>query len=242
MAHGLPDYGIAAPKVTVAGLEDMAELAARLGSPNTFERKGDVLWMDDFNDGIHKWVVELTEDRGTVTWEGNHSRNGGFCVKLTTGDTFEDLVRILRRMPIAVVSKMGLEVSFVTHGLLGDVYFEMLLYDGTYAHNVAVYWRRADSQWIYTDADGNEAPLLPLMKLTETDYTFHTMKLVADFTTHYFQYLIVDNTIFDMSTIPYKYGLDDTAPCFIIYIHCTNHSEDEVTVYVDDVIVTQNEP
>ena len=78
MAHGARDFGIYAPKETIVTIEDLGELAVRLGSPVNYDRKGDVVWVDGFEDGIDKWDIDLTLGRGSFTWESAHSRDGGF--------------------------------------------------------------------------------------------------------------------------------------------------------------------
>jgi len=242
MAHGLPDYGVYAPKVTVSALADMAELAARLGSIDTFERKGDVLWLDDFNDGIHKWTTELTEDRGSVEWDGNHARNGGFCAKLTSGDEEDDKARIIRKMPIASLSKIGLEVSFTVHANAKTVQFELHLNEGLYKHNIAVGWTAIDKVWTYTLTEGVYVDLEPSVTLATDEWVFHTMKIVADLNTHKFCHLISNYTHFDMTDIPYYYTGEELAPYLHLYVTCIGNGDGAAIMYVDDVILTQNEP
>ncbi|GAI06639.1 unnamed protein product, partial [marine sediment metagenome] len=44
MIHGHADYGAGAPGKTIYSMLDVGELAARLGSPVTSDRAGNVMW------------------------------------------------------------------------------------------------------------------------------------------------------------------------------------------------------
>jgi len=54
MAHGTPDWGVTASKKTIYSLHDMGELAVRLGSIVSFDRRGDVIFSDSFQNGLGK--------------------------------------------------------------------------------------------------------------------------------------------------------------------------------------------
>ena len=55
MAHGAPDWFGTTPQGMVHRVADLAELAARLGSPDVFDRRGNVLFMDSFENGQNNW-------------------------------------------------------------------------------------------------------------------------------------------------------------------------------------------
>ena len=46
MVHTLPDYSTKYRMTNVFGNIDHSELAARLGSPSTFDRRGNIIFMD----------------------------------------------------------------------------------------------------------------------------------------------------------------------------------------------------
>jgi len=52
MPRGHPDYGQAGPTSLIATVPDLGELAARLGSNNTWDRRGFILWYDDFEASV----------------------------------------------------------------------------------------------------------------------------------------------------------------------------------------------
>ena len=95
MAHGHPDYGGAAPLATVYTLQDLAELAARLGSIDVFDRRGNVLLLDDFESGIKKWLFGGTGSY-SAGWICDRAEHGGFCLSIQTEGAATSLVSAYR--------------------------------------------------------------------------------------------------------------------------------------------------
>lgn len=242
MAHGAPDFGIYAPKETIIRIEDLGELAVRLGSIVNFDRKGDVLWLDDFEDGISKWVKVLTGGRGSVVWSAVHSQNKGFSALLTTGDTDEDAVGIIRYLPVLVFSKIGFEASFTIDANIKfiDFLFYMALQDDR--HYARIRHIVATNTWQYYDWEGEYQDLSPTFRLYRRDEFFHTVKFVFDLTTQYYSHCKVDDTIFDLSSYKYRRTGGNGSFACSFYIKITNNAAVEATSYVDNAIVTQNEP
>ena len=65
MTHGVQDFGASSGQNSTYGLTDLGELAVRLGSPVSFDRRGDVVMMETFEDGLDAWVTD-----GLWSWLG----------------------------------------------------------------------------------------------------------------------------------------------------------------------------
>jgi len=242
MVHGGPDYGIYAPKTTIISIEDLGELAARLGSIVNFDRKGDVLWLDDFEDDISKWRSQLTGDRGSVLWSPNHPHSKGFSLKATTGETNEDEVSLTKWFASPVLSRIGCEYHFTSHEKLGYIAFANQIMPGTGRYTGSVKYTRATKTWQYYDATEGFTDLSPTMELEEGEYAYNAVKLVMDFTTNYYVSLIVNKTTYDLSSYPLR-SLDWAyEPGMRPQITIQNNSAAAAIIYFDNVIITQNEP
>jgi len=242
MVHGGPDYGIYHPKTTIISIEDLGELAVRLGSIVNFDRKGDVLWFDDFEDGIDKWVPTLTADRGSIEWSSIHSHNKGFSALLTSGATDGDVIGISRWLPILVFSKIGFEVSFTVDANIKFIDFIFYLEDGTSRHYARMRHIMSTHTWQYYDSGGTYRDLSPTVELYKRDEFFHTMKFVFDLATLYYSHLKVNDTTFDLSDKKYRKTTLGTGYHCYFYIRVENNAAVEATSYIDNVIITQNEP
>jgi len=242
MVHGGPDYGIYAPKTTIISIEDLGELAVRLGSIVNFDRKGDVLWLDDFEDDITKWESELTGDRGSVLWSPNHPQSKGFSLKATTGDTNEDEVLLSKWFASPVLSRIGCEYHFISHNKLGYIIFANQIMPGVGRKWGSVKYTRATQTWQYYDVTLGWTDLSPTMELEEGEYTYNAVKLVLDFVTNYYVSLIVNKTTYDLSSYPLKPQAWLYEPGLRPTITIRNNSAAAAIVYFDSVVITQNEP
>lgn len=242
MTHGFPDYGVGAPKQTIYAMLDFGELAARLGSPVTFDRRGDVMWFDDFEHGPNKWATSLTGSGGSVDITNEKARTGALSCKVITGDSENDYAHIIHREPYPVLSKMGLEYSLLTAETTAVLYFIYDIYTGTYRHSAKIKLELATHSWYYGNSSGLWVALPTTAKLTQSSYTFHTVKLVIDTTTRKYVRLIGDNVSYDMSALSYRYVADATDPIIKVQLSFYPTEDASKTIYYDDVILTQNEP
>src|SRR3990167_1185649 len=113
MTRSYPDWGRSAPVATVAPLADLGELAARLGSINTYDRRGNVAWLDDFEATLNKWGTGGDGTGNAVAISTSRARHGAQSVKLTTGSTGAKESEIFHPEAYPVLGKYGIEYSFV---------------------------------------------------------------------------------------------------------------------------------
>lgn len=243
MPKGQPDYGLYAKTSTITGVSDLGELAARIGSIDTFDRGGNVIWLDDFEEGIEKWrIVTNTGDRGSFLWSPEKARNGGFSMKLSCGDVTDDILRVDHSLSMPVISRIGLEFSMQVESIEGIFAFTSYLYDGETQHRVGIRYARDTEIWQYYDITDVWRDLTPTLFLGESATGFHTIKLVVDFATGYYVKLMVGNAIFDLSAYQYYKQALPFSSVLNLNFELIAIADEASTVFVDDVIVTQNEP
>lgn len=239
MPHGGPDWGTSGPLATVYTVEDMAELAARLKSPDVFDRRGNIIFMDSFEDGIDKWLPTGGAGGG-VDWEGNHAHHGGFCLKLYTDDDEGDSYQIARHGAYPVLSRIGFEIACQLKTFIAKAKMSIILYDGVLQHWGHVYYDRVLSSCWYQKSGGG---MVELEGAIDTYHeVFNIMKLVVDGTKNEYVRLIFNNKVFDMSGIPlWSFG-SLASPHLYMSFAITNNSDNVAITYVDSAIITQNEP
>jgi len=242
MAHGAPDWGIGAPKRTVYALQDVAELAARLGSIVTFDRRGDVIWIDDFEDNINKWALHYTGTGSSIALSTDTARNGAQAAKLIYGDAVGDVARITRYLPLPVLSKIGFEISFTAHATQGIVYLNIRLRTGEEEIEGAVRYRFAEDDYQYYDSTGAWRTFTTYPWIYPQIGLFHTWKLVIDPIGYRYVRLIVNNVVHDMSALPLRVVDSALSPQLRVRLQYENTATGNVAYYVDDAVVTQNEP
>lgn len=242
MAHGQPDYGAQTSKKTVYSLQDMAELAARLKSIVTFDRRGDVVWLDDFANDMNNWtaVVAGAESATRVDTESLYS---GYSVKLNGVLGVLSSVGIYRENPLPVDSKIGLEFAFLPDANVQDVRLDLITYDGTTRHNIYITFRMDDQDLRYLDAAGNPQTLASNVLLRQDGLCWHFMKLVVDLEASEYVRLILDNVEYSMAGLGFQATADASAPMLKVVIQNQGAAlAAPPVVHVTNVINTQNEP
>jgi len=242
MPHAGPDWGTYAPASTIYSLQDLGELAARIGSFVNFDRLGNVIAMDNFENGIGEWYSD--GDAGfSADWDSKYCRLGGFSCKLTTGPSAGNTVKITKHIGAPVLSAMGVEVSFSyeQNWRYLDIFLD--LYDGTYYYGAALRFDHTTAKLQYKDSAGAFQDIAGGFYYgTELPHDFDTLKIVADFTTVKYKRLLVNNLVFDLSEISFLKDVSTNTPALTVQLRLTTSANAAAIAYIDDVIVTQNEP
>jgi len=116
VAHGTPDWGVTAGARTVYQMTDLGELAVRLGSIVTHDRRGDVIFLEDFEEGMGRWRFPRTPLG--ETWPMKHDgidylgrftsfrHVGVFPEQASHWSQMEDWIKAARR-PVKVLNLFG---------------------------------------------------------------------------------------------------------------------------------------
>lgn len=242
MAHGHPDYGPSQVKVTTYGLTDLGELAARLGSIVTYDRRGDVVWFDDFEGGIGKYFTGSTGNNSAIIASGATARSGAFCAKLTPGDAAGNQQYFAAYFPYPVLSKLGFELHFTA---VEDMYpYDMTLglFTGATEYWGQIRWNVNTQALQYLDSNSVWQTFATNKKAHYNQWLFHALKLVIDFKENTYTRLILNESEYDLSAYSLPGGgVTTTAPHFYIVYRAYNGAGGALSQYIDDVIITQNE-
>jgi len=241
MGHGTPDWWGGAPKSTTYALGDMAELAVRLGSIVSFDRRGDVIWLDSFNNGLAGWLSDVA-GTGEVYPVAAPVRMSGLAMVLMAKGSALNGAIIYRTVPSPVLGGIGAECSFTVDANLSSVEMSLGVYTGT-----ILYWYQAK----YVHAEGKVyvvtypwtyvAVGTPGV-LTAYGNTFHTMKLVANILTEKYVRLLVNGHEYSIGAYAPDYVDDGSVARMDVRIEAVTAVEGATYLVLDDVIVTQNEP
>ena len=123
----------------VANISELQRLITKLNPVSTIDSLGDVVFHDDFKDGITGW--ELLGAGASREWVASGYGFSGFCIELTTGAVINNYAAIQRYFP-PILSKCGLEVSLELPGTYCTVDIIMEFLGGNLAQDVGYYYRR----------------------------------------------------------------------------------------------------
>lgn len=242
MGHGLPDFGATSAPVTTYGLDDLGELAARLGSIVTYDRRGDVVFLEDFESGLAKWEASLGGVDGDVYLSMEDARSGLLSVCLLTPSADELNAMILRAAALPSLTATGLEVSFLLASDIGTVDLVISLYDGVYYNYWGGRYDASGERVQYRDSAGDYQDVESPYSLSLAYSMFHTFKLVCDPVTHCYRRVLLDGKQWNLPGVEGAWGEDDRAPYVWVAVIYTGSEGANWGLWVDDVILTHNEP
>lgn len=242
MVHTLPDWTTSHEMLTIFGQIDTGELAARLGALTTLDRRGNIIWMDDFEGGdTKKWATSI-DAGGSAAISNTRAWMGTQSMKTITNAAAGDSAALAKAFALPTQHTMGIELMF--HMSLGKplVYIRLIGYDGTHYWTGHVEYNHNTQKLFYYDSDG-----LPV-ELTRTDSNvtilepWFNMKLVVDWDAKEYMRFIFGSTTYDLSGIAMKSIEDGTDKHIEVYLFNEAGTNAAATVYFDNFIFTQNEP
>ena len=218
------------------------ELIACLTPAKRFDRRGEVIFVDNFEDGLGKWGTTTTGLLGAVAVSSTEALFGGLSAKLTGGSDSSRFAEIYYRIPPPPLSNLGLE--FAVRPDVNVEYIDCYIdyYDGVTLYSGAISYDTVNEKWTYKTTAGAWVDFFTGAKMTAAEKLFHHCKLVIDPVGHKYVRALVSGEEKDMSTYDLYTDPDVTAPRVSILILVYSLAGYNAVGYVDSVIVTQNEP
>jgi hypothetical protein len=241
MVHTLQDYTTKYKLATIFSHIDEAELAARLGSIITFDRRGNVIWMDDFESGVAKWNLSGNGTGNTQLISTTRARNGSNSLALTCGSDLGVYSRMIKYLEPPVNSSIGFEFSFSIDANITKIEAIARFYDGTYNRygyfkidvtNAKIQYMNSAAGWVDL--------LVGISWITNTSY-FYTIKMVCDFLNDTYLRVVLRDKTYDLSSVELRKVASATYPRFELEITAYGTAVTNAVAYIDDIIFTQNE-
>ncbi len=242
MPHGAPDDSDVVKTGVVHRLDDLAEAVARRGSPNVWDRRGDVLFLTDFREGLGPFHTAFSGDGGGIALVTGHSRQGAYSIRLRAGSDDDHYAYLHLAFPFQDPSPVGLEFSFSVAEWTEHVRAEIVWYDGTNERVGLVAYNHTAHQLWYWIHPGEWAFLERTITLNECLRPEHTLKLVVDMATGEYARFMLDDRTYAVFKYPVHVVPDTRAPYWYFAIWQFGVAGHNPDCYIDNVIVTQNEP
>lgn len=242
MPRGAPDYSNVTAVNPLHRLDDHAELAARLGSPNTHDRAGFIVFIESFNFGLGAWESSGAGTGNNVLLVNSPFRTGPFACKLVAGDNGTGSAKLFRKFPYPKLNRYGLEFSVRLGASTGDFLWTLAYHDGTNEHNYTMKYMVTEQEVWIKGATGDYSVLVTDLPLQFLYSPFQTIKMVVDLENDLFVRLIVNETTYDISTYPaYIFAIADS-PNVRVDLQQRVVVGGNPSSHVDDIILTQGEP
>ena len=242
MPHGTPDWWGTGPKSTTYALQDLAELAVRLGSVNTYDRRGDVVWWDDWSGGAGRVIASGTgygwEVYPVLVW----GRYSSVALMLRTTQPVDYTTGFDLNLPYPVPGGIGVEVGFGAVANLWLWRVALVLFDGQRYHRFSAQYNHEEGvitvllptgNWLTVGSPGRQL----------TDYnSYCTLKLVISTLLDRHVRVLFNHQTYLLTDYSPQLGDDALPPHLTVEVRMRSSSDIPVSAPCSHVIVTQNEP
>ena len=240
MARTGPDFGISAPQEKVTVLSDLAEHAARLLSPVMFNRSGTVFYIDDFERTELLWT-KTGDVGGDVVISTASAYTGYKSCKISTADAANKYEKIYKRFFFPTNQQIGLSFTFQLENSPDYILSTIEAGDETNAYKAEIKIDRKNKKLQYLDSDGNYQDIVTGLTIAEDWFFFHFFKLIIDLKTGKYIKLIFDSAEYDLSSYFLRaWDLEDEV-VMIPTIYLMSRAAGISSIYVDNIILTNNE-
>lgn len=219
-----------------------AELAASLGFPHRYDRRGNIVFVESFENGVSHWALSGGGTGAAFELSSTFALYGGLALKLTGGSDGSKMSTAVLDPSHPVLGKIGLELVFTVQSVLEFFEVRINLYDGTNLHQGRIRSDQVNSKIQYYSSAGAWVDLIDPLALRTGPPAYHHLKLVVDLSADKYVRCLVDDNEEDMSAIDLYAPADASAARFYMEIFGYSVAGNNGVTYVDGVIVTQSEP
>jgi len=241
MSHGTQDWGGKQLDTVFILTEDLAELAARLGSVASWDRRGRVLWLDDFSGGIAAWYAYSYGVGAATEVSVSYPKWPPFCAKLTGGSDAGGVAGLYGYLGPIATGKLGLEASVAFFTAFDYFRMEFEYYDGANWHGSGLEISDTNDKLYYIDSDAAKQELDDLLGLTSLYGRYHSIKLVVDFTDDVYVRAKFNQSNYDLSTYALRNVVDATSPYLFLQFYLIPRLGNNDYCQIDGVILTGDE-
>lgn len=237
-----PDWSKYLPGSERHSLEDLSELAVRLGSPVTYDRRGEVIWFDDCRYGLAPWRVGEVGDDAEVSVVVDQTDASPYAIKLTGGSSEGNTVAIYKDYTKEVLNRVGVEFSFIALSIFDLIYLNILAKDGELTQWGQVRLTYSTGTWAYIDNNSKYQDIASPGIVVGSWEFYHRIKLVIDLPENKYVRFQYDNNEYDLSTYPLVSWDEPITPRYIIDLAMVSRENYNDVIQVGRCIITGNEP
>ena len=241
LSQDLPDDYPWLPGSTRYPVGDLGEIAARLGSPLVYDRRGEVIWIDDFRYGIKGW-----------NFLGSGAGSGGFLVadprlmgpysaELIAGSSLSHYAQLIKNFSAQSLGRCGIEVAME---FASD--FETMLVLLTRSNNGittqgAIEFNFTDEALKYLGDDGLYHDFATLASPPVLANKFQFIKLVVDLDTSFYVRAMHEETEYDLAGISLYTVAGSGLEYQAALLRLTGRAGNNDTMHLGHVILTGND-
>lgn len=235
----LPDWFSLRRQVIGEPVVDLGEAVARLGSPVTLNRRGQVYWIEQWEFGRKRWETVASAGNDISQIVGGEGFNTSFVMELAS-DLAEGVITLRRKILVPPGSNVGLAALMRTDGNDYQSRLRLKYHDGAILHQAELILSTANDAVYYLAANRNWIKLADTQDLSAIDI-YHYLKIVIDLDTATYISVQYDRSEFDLSGIDIWEVTSTTAYMIEIEIVCEGNATNPPRMWIDSIYATMNE-
>jgi hypothetical protein len=240
MPRGQPDWGEYSPQEEVSKSLDLAELAARLGSPVIYDRNGTVLFIDTFQYGLIHWYVK-TQAECTISACNTKALMGSNSLKFAFSGISSNTSYIEVAPPFRYLNRVGFEITPLWDNPDIALTLTALLFYQSQYHDFEIRITPALQKLEVLTATGWATVLDNLFMNTFHDH-WHFLKLVVNIEPAKYVCLKINDMTIDLSAYTHQTSGVIPPNQLYFYIDVANTGANPGNLYVGSTVLSINEP
>jgi len=224
---------------------DLKELAVRLGAISSYDRRGEIIFQDDFENGLVKWETETSGIGAAVALSALRAYRGAFSVKCTGGSDANKYAGIKRYItPPIMVTPLGFEITISIDANIDEGQGLFDFYMGTIVAHYGFKYSQTNSKAYVLTAAGVWTEVADSLVIYPDLDNFTTLKCVINplYTELNYYRLSFGYVNIDVSAYKGYTAADVSAPRMILTGRLVSNAAVNGVGHVDSAIATQNEP
>jgi len=241
MTRGAPDDSNVLSTSTFYRLDDMAELAVRLGSVVNYHRAGNVVFATDFGEGLSPLDRQETAVGGIIEVSNDLSLSGGVAVMLGYVAAVGSRASIgVRYFPVSS-GKVGLGVVAEIGKNLDRLSLDMVLSDAVQKRHFRIRLYPETGIGTYYSADGPYVEFTDDLPLVGAVVGYTTFKMIVDVEGITYETLTIGDKTFDLGSAPGR-ELGIVPPYYFQgYVTAWGNGLGAGSSLIDSIVLTRNE-
>jgi hypothetical protein len=236
-------FGVGESMSNVDMKTELNELAARLGSLVSYDRRGRFVWGDDFSGTQLRWAA-TTVGAGGAGLTSAMTYQGDQCAHVGTGAVANNYTCMHRFIHLPLDKNIGMQCAFRLDASFDDalMYFMLQVYNGTNLLNATFRIMRVATVWTasYLNSAGAYTDVLTTWAPRLSD-TWHRMKIVMDGTNSRWVRAMLDDRVMDLSNLALR-STADTTQGLDMHIETMTLGAAVRESWIDAVVLTDCEP
>ena len=242
MPYGAPDDSNVLSPEGLQRLDDLAELAARMGSIVNYNRGGNVLMLDGFESGLNAWNLNTTGAAAAVGLSNEKAYSGTVACRVDTGTGVTPYAGLAKYLPPVGECRIGLQTCFSLNSDVVDVRLRLTYAKPGPRYYFSLMYDHVGGELKYESAPGVWTMFAKPGKVYDGSNNWHNIKLVADMATGLHVQAYLDGGGYDMAGLIPNTGVWVDGPFLFPLLRIYGDGATSGVLYLDNIIMTYNEP